>query len=45
MNAWAEWYYPVEAERQILELYGREISQKLTTSTKGKAVLIEFGAG
>nr|AXS67848.1 L-tryptophan methyltransferase [Psilocybe serbica] len=45
MKAWAEWYYPVEAERQILERYGRDIAKLFTTSAKGKAVLIELGAG
>lgn len=45
MKAWAEWYYPMEAERQILELYGSDIAKLFNTSAKGKAVLIELGAG
>lgn len=45
MKAWAEWYYPAEAERQILDLYGNDIAKMLNTSATGKAVLIELGAG
>ncbi|PPQ76317.1 hypothetical protein CVT25_007949 [Psilocybe cyanescens] len=45
MKAWAEWYYPVKAERQILELYGSEITKLFNTSANGNTVLIELSAG
>lgn len=45
MKAWEEWYYPMNAEKQILKVYGDEIAALLPTSANGEAVFIEFGAG
>ncbi|KDR66884.1 hypothetical protein GALMADRAFT_258766 [Galerina marginata CBS 339.88] len=45
MKTWRKWYYPFEAEKEILEVRGLEIAKLLKTSSKGEAVLIELGAG
>ncbi|KAF5384336.1 hypothetical protein D9615_003196 [Tricholomella constricta] len=45
MTTWSEWYYPIVAEKQILNAHGDEIAQSFARSSKGEAVLIELGAG
>ncbi|TFK37923.1 histidine-specific methyltransferase [Crucibulum laeve] len=45
IRSWSEWYYPISAETEILEINGKDIARVFSTSDRGEAVLIELGAG
>jgi L-histidine Nalpha-methyltransferase / hercynylcysteine S-oxide synthase len=45
LEVWSRWYYPIPAEKEIVQTYGADIASELVRASDGRAVIIELGAG